>query len=236
MAESHSNWCQDGTQLGRRLRDLPYSVAFERDPAEFRAEVLVSTVPILRGSRAYEIGSKQDQNLGSLPGIGNDNENAKRERYIREHEPTAFDRGSFIDFEEYAEFERIYYGKRMDVLDSSELKARIIHIQPSDDLTDEIVCQLSTHELRSSDCEPYYALSYSWKQENSEKDITVNGHNMRIGLNLCLAMQECRRRGGEYLSLWADGICIKQKGIDHTPERNFLVKRCGAFTGRPPTR
>ncbi|KAI9687151.1 MAG: hypothetical protein M1822_002562 [Bathelium mastoideum] len=143
------------------------------------------------------------------------------------------DKDEFLDEKEWRDFEEIYRGDEMDIINNAELKVRLLRIQPSEDLNSEIACDFKAERLGSTKCPRFFALSYSWESWPAVKPkdkprIIVRGNSIRIGQNLYWFLQEFRRRqseeGLQSSHIWVDELCIKQRGIRKNSEKNFLIK------------
>ena len=77
-----------------------------------------------------------------------------------------------------------------------------------------IVGSLETFDLRQPP--NYEAISYTWGQDLTTEEITVNGCTLHIRTNLYLALARVRHVDRDRL-VWVDAICIRQ---DHVHEKN----------------
>ncbi|KAF2734222.1 heterokaryon incompatibility, partial [Polyplosphaeria fusca] len=89
-----------------------------------------------------------------------------------------------------------------------------------------IHARLETFEI--ADCPPYMALSYEWKEPNSEEDpfIQLHGRPFTVRNNLLRALctiLEHQRRQEKHPDayVWVDALCIDQRSIG---ERNHQVR------------
>jgi hypothetical protein len=80
-----------------------------------------------------------------------------------------------------------------------------------------ISCLLEKASL--NDYQPYTALSYTWGDAQSTKQIRVNGILLDVTENLEIALQHLHP-GNDTLTLWVDAICINQRDAD---EKNWQV-------------
>ncbi|KAK3897376.1 heterokaryon incompatibility protein-domain-containing protein [Staphylotrichum tortipilum] len=74
----------------------------------------------------------------------------------------------------------------------------------------------------------YRALSYVWGHRNNQPNITVDGHDVSVTVNLEAALRRLRAHhaipGGAPLVIWADAVCINQ---DDVVERGMQVALMG---------
>lgn len=84
---------------------------------------------------------------------------------------------------------------------------RLIHVKPSDAENDEIECTISTHDL--SKAPPFAAISYTWGDMASMRDIRVDGKHLSIGENSWLVLWQARLHKCP-LPLWIDVLSINQ--------------------------
>jgi hypothetical protein len=115
---------------------------------------------------------------------------------------------------------------------------RLLILHPGD-YDDEIECTLKTVSIKSSK-KKYQAISYVWGDPNNTVDVTCNGLQVLITVNLADALRTFRpqkktrkpwtnalrpfRRQKEKIKLWADALCINQKD---DKEKGHQVKRMG---------
>ncbi|KAK0129275.1 hypothetical protein ONS95_001210 [Cadophora gregata] len=103
---------------------------------------------------------------------------------------------------------------------------RILHVQPSPDLSPEIISNLEKTTLSKYDHDihhPYTALSYVWGDASDQRIIRVDGQSFLVTKNLHDAL-ECLRDDKKTLSIWVDAICINQFDV---LERNQQVSQMG---------
>jgi hypothetical protein len=88
---------------------------------------------------------------------------------------------------------------------------RLIHIKPSDAKNDDIECTISAHTL--SDAPPFAAISYTWGDMVSMRDITLDGKRLSIGENSWLVLWQARLH--QITSpIWIDVLSINQSDDD----------------------
>ena len=98
---------------------------------------------------------------------------------------------------------------------------RLVELLPSEDLDDEISCQVRVVNLDESPM--YEAVSYEWGSEADKAEILCGGSALQVPRNLIAALRRFRRSITSRL-LWADSICINQANI---PEKNQQVRIMG---------
>jgi hypothetical protein len=84
---------------------------------------------------------------------------------------------------------------------------RLIHLKPSDANNDEIECTISAHPL--SDAPPFAAISYTWGDMVSMRNIKVDGKRLSIGENSWLVLWQARLHKIP-LPVWIDVLSINQ--------------------------
>jgi hypothetical protein len=84
---------------------------------------------------------------------------------------------------------------------------RLIHIKPSDVKNDEIECTISTHDLGKAP--PFAAISYTWGDMASMRDIRLDGKHLCIGENSWLVLWQARLHKIP-LPVWIDVLSINQ--------------------------
>ena len=87
---------------------------------------------------------------------------------------------------------------------------RLIMIEPSSSIFDEIHCSIEIVEL--SKAPKYYALSYTWGEANITEDIKLSDCSVRVTTNLAAALRRIRC-WKEPTSFWIDAICINQNSV-----------------------
>ncbi|KAF2001633.1 hypothetical protein P154DRAFT_490040, partial [Amniculicola lignicola CBS 123094] len=103
-------------------------------------------------------------------------------------------------------------------LNLREDEIRILHIHLGD-WGDPLVCDFRIVSLKEKPS--YCALSYVWGKDAATFEVEVNQTIMKIQPNLHSALRRIRaHRKEEYLTLWADALCIDQSS---TKERNHQV-------------
>ncbi|KAF4636121.1 hypothetical protein G7Y89_g1964 [Cudoniella acicularis] len=86
---------------------------------------------------------------------------------------------------------------------------RLLELQPSPNLNDEIECSMVCTTLRAWDedlVEHYTALSYVWGDASLKRRILVDGKAFTITINLDTALRYMRDLKRKRL-VWADAIC-----------------------------
>lgn len=118
----------------------------------------------------------------------------------------------------------IEHNKRHSIYISRPLvhqrQTRVLHLEPGK-WRDEISCKLEVVDLDSNPAPAYEAISYVWgsQEEASLKSIRLDGHELRVGINLYSALRHLRYQTAARI-LWADAVCIDQGSIT---ERNKQV-------------
>jgi hypothetical protein len=92
-------------------------------------------------------------------------------------------------------------------LRSPKSEIRLIHIKPSDVKNDEIECMVSTHALNKAP--PFAAISYTWGDMASMRDIRLNDKHLSIGENSWLVLWQARLHKIP-LPVWIDVLSINQ--------------------------
>ncbi|KAF2459468.1 heterokaryon incompatibility protein-domain-containing protein, partial [Lineolata rhizophorae] len=96
--------------------------------------------------------------------------------------------------------------------------------------------ELRTYSLQHAPS--YVALSYAWGDDLDDsalyEDITCNGHRLSIKRNLAVALRtvfsavQCSKTNlneqGEWILVWADGICINQEDSEEKTSQVSLMK------------
>jgi hypothetical protein len=88
---------------------------------------------------------------------------------------------------------------------------RLIHIKPSDVKNDEIECTISTHDLGKAP--PFAAISYTWGDMASMRDIRLDGKHLSIGENNWFVLWQARLHKIP-LPVWIDVLSINQSDDD----------------------
>ena len=88
---------------------------------------------------------------------------------------------------------------------------RLIHLNPSDAKDNGIECTISTHDL--SNAPPFAAISYTWGDMTSMRDIKLNGKQLSIGDNSWLVLWQARLHQIP-LPVWIDVLSINQTDDD----------------------
>lgn len=91
-------------------------------------------------------------------------------------------------------------------LDPARNEVRLLQIQPANDLSSELVCNLTHHPL--GDSLEYEALSYTW-QGDASRQILLDGHPFFVSENLEGALLTLRDRE-VVTTVWVDAICMDQ--------------------------
>ena len=76
---------------------------------------------------------------------------------------------------------------------------------------------------RTSQIKTYTALSYTWGDETTRKEIFIDGKILQVGKNLEEALRYLRKPD-RALVLWADAVCINQNDIE---EKNAQILQMG---------
>jgi hypothetical protein len=84
---------------------------------------------------------------------------------------------------------------------------RLIHIKPSDVKNEEVECTISTHVLNKAP--PFAAISYTWGDMASMRDIRLDGKHLSIGENSWLVLWQARLHKIP-LPVWIDVLSINQ--------------------------
>jgi hypothetical protein len=106
-------------------------------------------------------------------------------------------------------------------LDLEKREIRVVILQPAEDITTLVECELKTISL-SSDFE-YEALSYEWGNLGHAILIQLDGEEFEVWLNLHNALRRLRQKSSPRI-LWIDVICINQQD---TEEKNMQVPMTG---------
>ena len=106
---------------------------------------------------------------------------------------------------------------------------RLLRLNPSEDETAPIKCQLFNYSLDGSDKGPpqYEALSYVWGNPENTLPIFIDEHQFNITENLYAALRRLRDRSIEWI--WIDAICINQQDQQ---ERGHQVRSMAKIYGR----
>jgi len=88
---------------------------------------------------------------------------------------------------------------------------RLSHLNPSDARDDEIECTISTHDL--SNAPPFAAISYTWGNMASMRDIRLDDKQLSIGENSWLVLWQARLHQIP-LPVWIDVLSINQNDDD----------------------
>jgi hypothetical protein len=97
---------------------------------------------------------------------------------------------------------------------------RLIIIQPADDTSTPIQCEI-IHARLSSLSQPFTALSYVWGDASNTKPIFIQHSKLFIAFNLHDALVNLRNED-ECICVWADAISIDQRNLS---ERNHQVQQ-----------
>jgi hypothetical protein len=92
-------------------------------------------------------------------------------------------------------------------LQDAENQIRLIHIKPSNAKNDEIECIISTHS--PGDIPPFAAISYTWGDMVSMRNIRLDGKQLSIGENSWLVLWQARLHMIP-LPIWIDVLSINQ--------------------------
>lgn len=103
-------------------------------------------------------------------------------------------------------------------LDYSTCEIRLLHIQDSANVNDDIECTLSTASL--DDQPKYVAVSYAWGDPKRTSPILLQGVLFEVTFNLKALLKRIRENGEE-VPLWVDAVCINQA---NTSERSAQVQ------------
>ncbi|KAI1765175.1 heterokaryon incompatibility protein-domain-containing protein [Hypoxylon sp. FL1150] len=95
---------------------------------------------------------------------------------------------------------------RYSPLDPARSEIRLLQIQPANDLSSELVCNLVHSFL--DECLEYDALSYTWDGDASQK-VLLDGHHFFVSENLETALMTLRDRR-VVTTVWVDAICMNQ--------------------------
>lgn len=104
---------------------------------------------------------------------------------------------------------------------------RVLVIEPSAHLDNQIVCTLQKVDLDSIEqksSQYYEALSYTWGDPNPKQSILLHGLKYEIGCNCFEALKKLRWTSG-VRRLFVDAICINQNDIQ---ERGRQIALMGA--------
>jgi hypothetical protein len=96
-------------------------------------------------------------------------------------------------------------------LQDAKTQIRLIHLKPSDAKNDEIECTISTHDL--SDAPSFAAISYTWGDMVSMREIMMDGKQLSIGENSWLVLWQARLHQIP-LPVWIDVLSINQSDDD----------------------
>lgn len=107
------------------------------------------------------------------------------------------------------------------VRDKDTWEIRLLSLAPSESLSDEIHCTLSTHH--GTVFLQYESLSYVWGDPTVVRPVWVNGIRRQITQNLHGALRRLRSRDTPRI-LWVDAICINQ---DDDEEKGHQVDLMG---------
>ncbi|RYP14835.1 hypothetical protein DL767_010375 [Monosporascus sp. MG133] len=88
---------------------------------------------------------------------------------------------------------------------------RLLRLLPHEDENAGIQCQLFEYALQGlgEGAHLYEALSYVWGSWSGHRNLSVNGHDIRVTANLHAALLRLRDRRFERI-IWVDAICINQ--------------------------
>ena len=92
-------------------------------------------------------------------------------------------------------------------LQDAKNQIRLVHVKPSDTSDDKIECTISTHNL--SDAIPFAAISYTWGDMASMRDIWLENKRVSIGENSRLVLWQARLHRCPF-PLWIDVLSINQ--------------------------
>lgn len=106
-------------------------------------------------------------------------------------------------------------------LDSERTQIRIIELAWTWTSLTPIVCRFSVHNI--DHCPTYKALSYTWGEEEADREIIVDGIPIDIRDNLWQFLQKARRHV-LCLRLWIDAICIDQSNVAERSHQVSLMK------------
>jgi hypothetical protein len=96
-------------------------------------------------------------------------------------------------------------------LQDAKTQIRLIHLKPSDTKSDNIECTISTHDL--SNAPPFAAISYTWGDMVSMREIMMDGKHLSIGENSWLVLWQARLHRIP-LPVWIDVLSINQNDDD----------------------
>ncbi|KAK6440318.1 hypothetical protein LTR95_003465 [Oleoguttula sp. CCFEE 5521] len=97
---------------------------------------------------------------------------------------------------------------------------RILHLLPGQP-SNGVRCCL--HQLGLDGNVSYDALSYTWGDLKGTKEISCDGHTLRVTTNLHTALRRVRSTT-EVKHLWADGVCINQQDVNERGKQVQLMK------------
>lgn len=138
----------------------------------------------------------------------------------RKRTPANFD--SSDGWESYSETKKFSSGSEFDdwrrlydPVQSNEI--RTLHINPSDKITDPILCQFYVQNITADHTKDYKALSWVWGQvEGDEQEIFIldqqNKYSVPVRPNLASALRYIRDPRKKVV-LWVDILCINQTDI-----------------------
>jgi hypothetical protein len=111
---------------------------------------------------------------------------------------------------------------RYSTLDSSKGEIRLISLQPSNEHSAAIRCEIFHASLEE---EPAFeALSYAWGDTTASSQIFVNDDEFYVTLSLETALRYIREQHTAR-TLWIDAICINQRDIRERSEQVSLMGR-----------
>lgn len=105
-------------------------------------------------------------------------------------------------------------------LDQDAKEIRLLTIYPSPDQDAPVRCALRRTPLSSGGV--YKALSYVWGDPTSTTRLSVDGAEMKITMNLDIALRYIRDTTGAQV-FWIDGICINQADMSERCEQVLLM-------------
>ena len=114
-------------------------------------------------------------------------------------------------------------------LDSEKSQIRLVTIQPKNQESQQIRCDL---EICSLDEKPRYeALSYVWGDQSHPLEILLDGQVFHVGLNLASALRSLRL-ADRPRRLWIDAICINQGDQEERSSQVLLMRQIYSYASR----
>lgn len=104
-------------------------------------------------------------------------------------------------------------------LDSTKNEIRLLNILPVREVDGKehgVECNLSVTSL--DDAPAYRALSYAWGDQTRPEEIFLDGHPLKVGPNLCLALWQLQSYSRVEV-FWIDALCINQSDDSERSEQ-----------------